>query len=186
MTRKEWGQSCFKTVFSRFRFYLITSVLISLVITGAVLKWKEPVLIGIAVIFWLVTLGVLLLLLLEWRGIRRMMQNLPESLGPVRQLNTLWLGDDTVYFWYRRQGHVIPIREIVSCSVASVTESPYASGSARNSMLILGLKDRNLGVNVSDRKNAIQAAQFLKTKNPRLTLMDIEEKKVSLTEIHTE
>ena len=43
-----------------------------------------------------------------------------------------------------------------------------------------------LGVNVSDRKNAIQAAQFLKTKNPRLTLMDIEEKKVSLTEIHTE
>ena len=91
-----------------------------------------------------------------------------------------------VYFWYRRQGHVIPIREIVSCSVASVTESPYASGSARNSMLILGLKDRNLGVNVSDRKNAIQAAQFLKTKNPRLTLMDIEEKKVSLTEIHTE
>ena len=53
-------------------------------------------------------------------------------------------------------------------------------------MLILGLKDRNLGVNVSDRKNAIQAAQFLKTKNPRLTLMDIEEKKVSLTEIHTE
>ena len=53
-------------------------------------------------------------------------------------------------------------------------------------MLILGLKDRNLGVNVSDRKNAIQAAQCLKTKNPRLTLMDIEEKKVSLTEIHTE
>lgn len=130
MTRKEWGQSCFKNVFSRFRFYLITSVLISLVITGAVLKWKEPVLIGIAVIFWLVTLGVLLLLLLEWRGIQRMMQNLPESLGPVRQLNTLWLGEDTVYFWYRRQGHVIPIREIVSCSVASVTESPYASGSA--------------------------------------------------------
>lgn len=99
MTRKEWGQSCFKNVFSRFRFYLITSVLISLVITGAVLKWKEPVLIGIAVIFWLVTLGVLLLLLLEWRGIQRMMQNLPESLGPVRQLNTLWLGEDTVYFW---------------------------------------------------------------------------------------
>ena len=131
MTRSEWGQSCFKNVFSRFRFYLITSVLISLVITGAVLKWKEPVLIGIAVIFWLVTLGVLLLLLLEWRGIQRMMQNLPESLGPVRQLNTLWLGEDTVYFWYRRQGHVIPIREIVSCSVASVTESPYASGSVR-------------------------------------------------------
>lgn len=96
------------------------------------------------------------------------------------------LGEDTVYFWFRRQGYVIPISQIMSCSVASVTESPYASGSARNSMLILGLKDRNLGVNVSDRKNAIQAAQFLKTKNPRLTLMDIEEKKVSLTEIHTE
>ena len=64
--------------------------------------------------------------------------------------------------------------------------SPYASGSARNGMMILGLKDRNLGVNVSDRKNAIQAAQFLKTKNPRLPLTDIEEKKVSLTEIHDE
>ncbi len=131
MTRKEWGQSCFKNVFSRFRFYLITSVLISLVITGAVLKWKEPVLIGIAVIFWLVTLGVLLLLLLEWKGIQRMTQTLPESLGPVRQLNTLWLGEDTVYFWFRRQGYVIPISQIMSCSVASVTESPYASGSVR-------------------------------------------------------
>lgn len=186
MTRSEWGQSCFKNVFSRYRFYLITSVLISLVITGAVLKWKGPLLIGIAGIFWLASLVILLLLLLEWKGIQRMTQTLPESLGPVRQLNTLWLGEDTVYFWYRRQGYVIPIQEIMSCSVASVTESPYASGSARNGMMILGLKDRNLGVNVSDRKNAIQAAQFLKTKNPRLTLTDIEEKKVSLMEIHTE
>ena len=186
MTRSEWGQSCFKNVFSRYRFYLITSVLISLVITGAALKWKGSLLIGIAVIFWLATLVILFLLLLEWKGIQRMTQTLPESLGPVRQLNTLWLGEDTVYFWYRRQGHVIPIQEIMSCSVASVTESPYASGSARNGMMILGLKDRNLGVNVSDRKNAIQAAQFLKTKNPRLPLTDIEEKKVSLTEIHDE
>ena len=186
MTRSEWGQSCFKNVFSRYRFYLITSVLISLVITGAVLKWKGPLLIGIAGIFWLASLVILLLLLLEWKGIQRMTQTLPESLGPVRQLNTLWLGEDTVYFWFRRQGYVIPIQEIMSCSVASVTESSYASGSARNGMLILGLKDRNLGVNVSDRKNAIQVAQFLKTKNPRLTLTDIEEKKVSLTEIHTE
>ena len=106
--------------------------------------------------------------------------------GTCAAAESLWLGEDTVYFWFRRQGYVIPISQIMSCSVASVTESPYASGSARNSMLILGLKDRNLGVNVSDRKNALQAAQFLKTKNPRLTLMDIEEKKVSLTEIHTE
>lgn len=186
MTRSEWGQTCFKNVFSRYQFYLITSVLISLVITGAALKWKGSLLIGIAGIFWLAALVILLLLLLEWKGIQRMTQTLPESLGPVRQLNTLWLGEDTVYFWYRRQGYVIPISQIMSCSVASVTESSYASGSARNGMLILGLKDRNLGVNVSDRKNAIQAAQFLKTKNPRLMLTDIEEKKASLTEIHDE
>ena len=186
MTRSEWGQTCFKNVFSRYQFYLITSVLISLVITGAALKWKGSLLIGIAGIFWLAALVILLLLLLEWKGIQRMTQTLPESLGPVRQLNTLWLGEDTVYFWYRRQGYVIPISQIMSCSVASVTESPYASGSARNGMLILDLKDRNLGVNVSDRKNAIQAAQFLKTKNPRLMLTDIEEKKASLTEIHDE
>ena len=98
MTRSEWGQSCFKSVFGRYRFYLITSVLISLVITGAVLKWKGSLLIGIAGIFWLASLVILLLLLLEWKGIQRMTQTLPESLGPVRKLNTLWLGEDTVYF----------------------------------------------------------------------------------------
>ena len=86
MTRNEWAQSCFKNVFSRFRFYLITSVLISLVITGEALKGKGPLLIGIAGIFWLTALVILLLLLLEWKGIRRMTQTLPESLGPVRQI----------------------------------------------------------------------------------------------------
>lgn len=77
MTRSEWGQSCFKNVFSRYRFYLIASVLISLVITGAVLKWKGPLLIGIAGIFWLAALAILFLLLLEWKGIQPWTQTLP-------------------------------------------------------------------------------------------------------------
>ena len=54
-------------------------------------------------------------------------------------------------------------------------------------MLILGLKDqRSLSVNLKDKDNAVKAAQYLKTKNPRLVLADINEKQVSLEEIHNE
>ncbi|MCH1942796.1 hypothetical protein [Holdemania massiliensis] len=188
MTREEWKQACRKNVFGRFRFYLIAVGIAVLIAVLAVMRRPGQIIVmGLAGLVGLVLIGILLLLAMEFRGIDRMAKTLPESLGLLCQLNYLWLGEEKAYYWFRRRGYTILYEELVSCSIAPVSETPYASGSADDGMLILGLKDqRSLSVNLKDKDNAVKAAQYLKTKNPRLVLADINEKQVSLEEIHNE